>query len=368
MSAEAGKPDSATKEPVKPASDAAKSDTAPNDLELVKRLVAAHDHLIKEVGKVIYGQREALELMLISLLSGGHSLLLGLPGLGKTLMASTLARALDLEFCRIQFTPDLMPSDITGTDIIDEDATTGRRFREFLPGPVFANLVLADEINRTPPKTQAALLQAMQEHEVSVGRKTYPLDPPFMVLATQNPIEMEGTYVLPEAQLDRFMFCIRIFYPTPAEEVEIVKGTTANYVPQVDKIMAAKEVINLRQIVRGVPVSDDVVDYAVRLVLATRPGGYAGDGAPSGILDEIKQYVTYGASPRASQYLTLGAKARALLSGRYHVNFADVRAMAKPVLRHRLVLNFRSRADNIDSDQIIERIIKSVPEEKTTMK
>jgi len=219
--------------------------------------------------------------------------------------------------------------------------------------------VLADEINRTPPKTQAALLQAMQEHTVSVGRKTYPLEAPFMVLATQNPIELEGTYVLPEAQLDRFMFCIRMSYPTPAEEVEIVKGTTTNYVPEVDEVMSAKDVIDLQRIVRAAPIADDVIDYAVRLALATRPGQSADSRPP-----EVDEYVNYGASPRASQYLTLGGKARALLSGRYHVNFSDVRAMAKPVLRHRLVLNFRSRADRVDADQIVDRILEIVPEER----
>ncbi|MFW6255973.1 MAG: AAA family ATPase [Candidatus Sumerlaeota bacterium] len=336
-----------------------KTDNSKDELELVQRLLKAHELLIHELGKVIYGQRQPIEMMLISLLGGGHSLLHGLPGLGKTLMASTLARALDLEFCRIQFTPDLMPSDITGTDIIDEDVETGRRFKEFLPGPVFANLVLADEVNRTPPKTQAALLQAMQEHTVSVGRKTYPLAPPFMVLATQNPIEMEGTYVLPEAQLDRFMFCIRIYYPAPAEEVEIVKGTTANLVPEVDKVMSADEVIQLQEIVRGVPVADDVVDYAVRLVLASRP-----DDAHGVKAEQVKQYVSYGSSPRASQYLILGAKAKALWAGRYHVNFEDVRAMALPVLRHRILLNFRSRADRVDSDEIIRIILDQVQEEK----
>jgi len=330
---------------------------SPAEVALVQRLVAAHDTLMNEVSKAVYGQHEALELILLSLLCRGHSLLLGLPGLGKTLMANTIARSLDLEFCRIQFTPDLMPADITGTDVIDEDPDSGRRFREFLPGPIFANLVLADEINRTPPKTQAALLQAMQEHEVSVGRTTYDLKPPFMVLATQNPIELEGTYVLPEAQLDRFMFCIRVTYPSQAEEVEIVKGTTSTYVPDIQKVMTSEEVIQLQELVRGVPVADDVVEYAVRLVGASRPDA---DNA----LDSVSRYVSYGASPRASQYLVLGAKARALLQSRYHVDFADVRAMAIPVLGHRLVLNFRSRADRIESDHIVKEILEAVPEER----
>jgi len=329
-----------------------------DDLTLVKQLIEAHDLLIAEVGKVVYGQREVLELMLVSLLCRGHSLLLGLPGLGKTLMASSVAKVLDLQFCRIQFTPDLMPADITGTDVINENPETGKRCREFMRGPIFANVVLADEINRTPPKTQAALLQAMQEHEVSFGRKTYQLSPPFMVLATQNPIELEGTYPLPEAQLDRFMFCIRVFYPSRAEEIEIVKGTTTNYVPNLKVVMAAKQLIKLQEIVRGVPISDDVVDYSVRLARETRPEDGSGTK-----LKEVETYISYGGSPRASQYLILGAKARALLSGRYHVDFEDVRAMAKPVLRHRMVLNFRSRADGISSDQIIEKVLETVPEE-----
>ena len=330
-----------------------------DELVLVKRLAEAHQRLLQEVGKAVYGQREVLELMLICLLGRGHALLLGLPGLGKTLMANTLAQALDLEFCRIQFTPDLMPADITGTEVIKEDVASGKRVREFLQGPVFANLVLADEINRTPPKTQAALLQAMQEHKVSAGRQTYDLEEPFIVLATQNPIELEGTYVLPEAQLDRFMFCIRVVYPSAQEEVAIVKGTTTVAVPQVNRIMTADEVVQLQDIVRGVPVADDVVDYAVRLASTTRP-----DGESQARLPEIKEYVSYGASPRASQYLVLGAKARALLDERYYVNFEDVRAMAKPVLRHRLVLNYRSRADRVEADQIIDRVLLAVPEER----
>jgi MoxR-like ATPase len=328
-----------------------------DELALVERLREAHDTLMSEVGKAVYGQREALELIFISLLCRGHVLLLGLPGLGKTLMAATVAKALQLDFCRIQFTPDLMPSDITGTDVIEEDPDTGRRFREFFPGPIFANVVLADEINRTPPKTQAALLQAMQERQVSVGRKTYELPPPFMVLATQNPIELEGTYVLPEAQLDRFMFCARIVYPSRAEEVQIVRGTTTNAVPEIRPVMSSEELLRLQHILRGVPVSDDVVDYAVRLVAATRP--QADVPGP----ETVGRYVTYGASPRASQYLILGAKARALLAHRYHVNFEDVRSVTLPVLRHRVVLNFRSRADRVETDTIVEDILRAVPEE-----
>ena len=328
-----------------------------DEIALVERLREAHDTLMSEVGKAVYGQRDALELIFISLLCRGHVLLLGLPGLGKTLMAATVAKALQLDFCRIQFTPDLMPSDITGTDVIEEDPDTGRRFREFFPGPIFANVVLGDEINRTPPKTQAALLQAMQERQVSVGRKTYELPPPFMVLATQNPIELEGTYVLPEAQLDRFMFCARISYPTRAEEAQIVRGTTMNAVPEVRPVMSSEELLRLQHILRGVPVSDDVVDYAVRLVAATRPQS----DVPGP--ETVGRYVTYGASPRASQYLILGAKARALLAHRYHVNFEDVRSVTLPVLRHRVVLNFRSRADRVEPDAIVEDILRAVPEE-----
>ena len=273
-------------------------------------------------------------------------------------MATSISSALDLEFCRIQFTPDLMPSDITGTDVIDEDPETGRRFREFLKGPIFANLVLADEINRTPPKTQAALLQAMQEHNISVGRNTYELAPPFMVIATQNPIELEGTYILPEAQLDRFMVCVRVDYPTQEDEVEVVKGTTTNYVPELNTVLSAADVLKLQEIVLGVPVADDVIDYAVRLVGITR------DTHDNGAHDDILQYLSYGASPRASQNLVLGAKARAVLDGRYHVDFTDIRSMAKPVLRHRLSLNFRSRADNIDPDDLIAGIVDRVAEER----
>ncbi|MBN1518267.1 MoxR family ATPase [Candidatus Sumerlaeota bacterium] len=337
--------------------DATLEQATTNDLKLVERLVEAHDKLMNEISKAVYGQREPLELMMISLLCRGHCLLLGLPGLGKTLMASTMSRAMDLEFQRIQFTPDLMPSDITGTDVIEEDPDTGRRHHKFLPGPIFANLVLADEVNRTPPKTQAALLQAMQERQVSAGRETYQLNPPFMVLATQNPIELEGTYVLPEAQLDRFMFCIKVHYTSPQDEVDIVKGTTSNFEPDVHKIMRADEVVQLQTIVRGVPVSDDVVSYAVRLTGATRPG------VNGNRLESVGKYVQYGASPRASQNLILGGKARALVNGRYHVDFADVKALAKPILRHRLVLNFRSRADNVDADQIVDEILESVKEE-----
>ncbi len=321
----------------------------------VARLAEAHVKLKTEIAKLVVGQDAVVEDLLIALLWRGHVLLLGVPGLGKTLMARTLARALDMDYRRIQFTPDLMPSDITGTDIIEEDPESGRRKLEFFPGPLFTNFLLADEINRAPPKTQAALLQAMQEREVSVGRRTYPLEPPFFVVATQNPIEQEGTYPLPEAQLDRFMFNVPVTYPTPDEEVSIVKNTTANVQTDVSPVLAAAEVVRLQELVRGVPVADAVVRYAVHLAGASRPGY----GAKN---DAIHRFVRYGASPRASQYLILGAKARAILRGQFHVDFADVRAVAVPVLRHRLVLNFHARAEGVDADALIQRLLETVHE------
>jgi MoxR-like ATPase len=316
----------------------------------ISRVRQIHQDYHREIGKVIYGCEEAVHLSFISLLCGGHALLLGLPGLGKTRLATTVAKALSLGFCRVQFTPDLMPSDITGTDMIEEDLETGRRSRVFLRGPVFANILLADEINRTPPKTQAALLQAMQEHEVSVGRETYPIEEPFMVLATQNPLEMEGTYVLPEAQLDRFMFCVRLQYPDAATEAAIVKGTTAGDGAEiVPVVQSAAEIVELRRLVRAVPVADEVVDLAVHFVRQTRPD--------TSTLEEVRKYASYGGSTRAGQSLIIGAKARALCEGRVHVTRDDVKAMALPVLRHRLVLNYRAKADGIDSDGIIKKIL-----------
>ncbi|MFO0906303.1 MAG: MoxR family ATPase [Pirellulales bacterium] len=326
----------------------------PEQEEAVAKLHAARERLKQEIAKVVVGQDRVIDSLLVALLSRGHALMVGVPGLGKTLMARTLARALDLEYRRIQFTPDLMPSDITGTDIISEDPESGRRKLEFFRGPLFANFLLADEINRAPPKTQAALLQAMQELEVSVGRSTYPLSPPFFVVATQNPVEQEGTYPLPEAQLDRFMFNIPVTYPTPAEEAQIVKSTTSNASAELQPILTSADVLQLQKLVRGVPVANDVVDFAVAISNHTRPEVVAQKR------DDLHRYIRYGASPRASQCLVLGAKARALLLGRFHVDFDDVRAVASPVLRHRLVLNFHARAEGIDTDEVIRRVLQQV--------
>jgi MoxR-like ATPase len=324
------------------------------DEQTVARLQQARAQLRQEMAKVVVGQDEVIESLLITLLCRGHALMVGVPGLGKTLMARALARSLQMEYRRIQFTPDLMPSDITGTDVLMEDSESGRRRLEFLRGPLFTNFLLADEINRAPPKTQAALLQAMQELEVTVGRQTYPLAPPFFVVATQNPVEQEGTYPLPEAQLDRFMLNIPVSYPTPAEEAQIVKTTTTNAEVSLEPILTADEVLKLQTLVRGVPVANDVVDYAVALVGYSRPETLI-QANP-----QIHRFIRYGGSPRASQYLVLGAKARALLRGRFHVDFEDVQALAVPVLRHRLVLNFQARADGLDTDEIIRRIVAQV--------
>ena len=336
------------------------TNTEVNDTAVIARLREAQTAVRTEMGKVIVGQDEIIENLLISLLCRGHVLLYGVPGLGKTLMARTLARCLDLEFKRVQFTPDLMPSDITGADVLKEDAG-GKHTVEFQPGPIFTNFLLADEINRTPPKTQAALLQAMQEGEVSVGRQTYALKPPFFVVATQNPIEMEGTYPLPEAQLDRFMFNLRVRYPSVAEEVRIIKGTTSTVDNQASAVLKAEELLRLQQIVRGVPIADSVIHYAARLVAATRPAAPGQTAAKA--FEPLHKYINYGASPRASQFMVLGAKARAILAGRYHVDFADLQAVASATLRHRLVLNFHARADGVDADMLIERLLKLVPQE-----
>lgn len=351
---------------MKPKPDAAIAASRPSlnsdDATIVARLREAGTRVKQEMAKVVVGQDEIIESLLVGLLCRGHILLMGAPGLGKTLMGRTLARTLDMEFKRIQFTPDLMPSDITGTDVIKEDHASGRHTLEFMPGPVFTNFLLADEINRTPPKTQAALLQAMQENEVSVGRETYTLKPPFFVVATQNPIEMEGTYPLPEAQLDRFMFNLRVRYPSVDEEVQIIRGTTSTLTAHADTVLRAEEVLRLQELVRGVPIADSVIRFVARLVAATRPGASANTLAKG--LDAIHKYIAYGASPRASQYLVLGAKARAILGGKYHVDFADVVAVAYAVLRHRLVLNFHARADGVDTDALIDRLLAAVPHEE----
>ena len=321
-----------------------------NDAQIVEELQNTHETIIAEIGKVIIGQRQVIDELLISLLSRGHCLLVGVPGLAKTLLISTVAKVLDLKFSRIQFTPDLMPSDITGTEVIEEDQTTGKKAFKFIQGPVFANIVLADEINRTPPKTQSALLQAMQEHEVSAAGQTYTLDEPFFVMATQNPIEQEGTYPLPEAQLDRFMFNLWVDYPSQDEEVEIVKSTTSSYQANLQKVLTAKGITDLQALVRRVPVADNVIQYAVQLVRKTRPG-------IEGAEKYINDWINWGAGPRASQYLVLGAKTRAILDGRPTPDINDVKSIAKPVLRHRLVTNFNAEAEGITANHIIDKLI-----------
>jgi MoxR-like ATPase len=327
-----------------------------SDLAAVEKLNEGFTRIRKELGKVIIGQDKVVEELLIAILARGHCLLVGVPGLAKTLMISTLAKTLDLKFSRIQFTPDLMPSDITGTEIIEENRSTGNREFRFVKGPVFANIVLADEINRTPPKTQSALLQAMQEFEVTAGGNTYKLNQPFFVLATQNPIELEGTYPLPEAQLDRFMFNIFVDYPTQDQENEIVRTTTSAYSSQVESIMKAEEIISLQDLVRRVPVSDHVISYAVKLARATR---HTPDNSS---FDYIKNWVTWGAGPRASQYLILGAKTRAILHGRPTPSIDDVKAVARPVMRHRIVTSFTAEAEGITSMDIIDKLLKDVTE------
>jgi MoxR-like ATPase len=322
-------------------------------LESVDEIAHARESILEQVRKRIYGQTELIEHLLVALFSRGHCLLMGVPGLAKTSLIATLAEVLDLDFNRIQFTPDLMPADITGTDILEEDHSTGKRFFKFIKGPVFTNLLLADEINRTPPKTQAALLQSMQEYEVSAGGKTYDLDLPFLVFATQNPIEQEGTYPLPEAQLDRFMFHLKVDYPEADDEVLIVRKTTSNYKPELESVLDAQKILELQELVLKVPVSDEVVRFAVDLVRRTRP---AEDIAP----DFVKEYVGWGAGPRASQYLVLGGKARAILDGRLTVATEDIKALAPSILRHRLLTNFQAEAQGLSTDDIIERLLNSV--------
>ncbi len=324
------------------------------DIEAVKKLSDARNRISAELAKAIIGQDQVVEQLLIALFCRGHCILEGVPGLAKTLMISTLARALDLSFSRIQFTPDLMPSDITGTEVIEEDKATGARNLRFAQGPLFGNVILADEINRTPPKTQAALLEAMQEHQVTAAGVQHKLPQPFFVLATQNPIEQEGTYALPEAQLDRFMFKVLVDYPSEQEEFDIVRLTTAPQDARIDRILSSDDIESFQDIVRRVPCSDHLIRYAMRFARWTRR-------EKQEVPDFIQQYVAWGAGPRASQFLVLAGKARAILHGRYHVSAEDIRTMAYPVLRHRIITNFNAEAEGVRSDEIVARLIEEVP-------
>ncbi|MCW8133427.1 MAG: MoxR family ATPase [Planctomycetota bacterium] len=334
-------------------SDSSTSAPAQGDLAMIDTLRQGREKMLAEIGKVVVGQKEVIDLILMSLFCRGHALIVGVPGLAKTLTVRTIARILDLSFNRVQFTPDLMPSDIVGTDVIEEDKNSGKRSFRFIKGPIFANLVLADEINRTPPKTQAALLEAMEEHRVTAGGETFPLPKPFFVLATQNPIEQEGTYPLPEAQLDRFMFEIKIGYPTKQEEIEIVRVTTMLRETDLKPVLTAEQVLEIQKVVRKIPASEAVIKYAVDLASATRP---ASEDAP----DFVKQWLRWGAGPRASQYLILAAKARAAIRGNYAVATADVEAIAPVVLRHRIVTNFHAESEGITTDEIIKRLLEHV--------
>jgi MoxR-like ATPase len=331
--------------------------TEPHDSQhngSVARLGAAFEQIKEQLGRVIVGQQDVIEQMLIALFSRGHCLLEGVPGLAKTLLVSTLARSLNLTFSRIQFTPDLMPADITGTDIIEENRSTGQREMRFLAGPIFSHVILADEINRTPPKTQAALLEAMQERQVTVGRIRHQMSNPFLVLATQNPIEQEGTYPLPEAQQDRFMFKVLVSYPSFDEEFEVARRTTGTVEQNVEAVLSPEEILQLQELVRGVPISDHLIRYTLALVRQTRV-------REAGVSDWVREQLAWGAGPRASQFLILGAKARALVKGRSHVTVEDVQALAKPVLRHRLVVNFAAESEGITTDQVIDRVLESTP-------
>ena len=323
--------------------------------KILEQLAQVRQRLTQQIHKSVIGQDDVIELLLIALLSRGHCLLVGVPGLAKTLLVQTIARVLKLSFSRIQFTPDLMPSDITGTEIIEEDRATGKRDFRFVRGPVFVNIILADEINRTPPKTQSALLQAMQEHQVTAAGRTYTLEPPFFVLATQNPIEQEGTYPLPEAQLDRFMFLIKVDYPEKAQELDIIRATTSDLLGEPEAVLTGPEVLSIQKLLRRVPVSDHVLNYAVDLARATRPNR---PESPS----FINEWLTWGAGPRAGQYLILGAKARAVLRGRFNVSCEDVRQIAPAVLRHRIFTNFNADAEGIDADSIVEKLLGTVRE------
>ena len=327
-----------------------KDNSSMDDVQLVEKLNETVQKIKQEIGKVIIGQDTIIDQLIISLLSKGHCLLIGVPGLAKTLLIKTLAEVMDLNFNRIQFTPDLMPSDITGTEIIEEDPLSKKRNFRFIPGPIFANVILADEINRTPPKTQSALLEAMQEHKVTTAGTTYTLTEPFFVLATQNPIEQEGTYPLPEAQLDRFMFNLWLDYPSFEEEVKIVQTTTSEYIPKLNKIVTADEIISFQELIRKVPVADNVIEFAVKTSNTTRPN--------NGISPKfIKDWVSWGAGPRASQYLILAAKTSAVISGRFTPNIDDVKLAMIPVLRHRIITNFSAEAEGINSVEVIKRLM-----------
>ncbi|MFN8058204.1 MAG: AAA family ATPase [Vicinamibacterales bacterium] len=332
------------------------SSTSSDAADVIARVAQGRDRILTELRKVIVGQDDTIDQVLIALYTGGHCLITGVPGLAKTLLIKTLAEILDLDFKRIQFTPDLMPSDITGTEILDESA--GVRALRFVKGPIFANIILADEINRTPPKTQAALLEAMQEHHVTAAGRTYPLDPPFFVLATQNPIELEGTYPLPEAQLDRFMFNLVMAYLSEDDEVTVVTQTTSASRPRPDRVLSGADILEFQQLVREVVVSEEVARYAVRLVDATRPGR-------ANSFDFVQKWVKWGAGLRASQALILGSKARALMHGRYHVSVGDIRALAPDVLRHRVITNFYAESEQVTSDRIVEQLLASVPEPRS---
>ena len=333
---------------------------SPDDVALADKMKLGRDQILTELRKTIVGQEDTINQVLLSLFVGGNSLIVGVPGLAKTLLIHTLARVVDLKFNRIQFTPDLMPSDITGTDIIQEDTTTGRRQMVFAPGPIFANIVLADEINRTPPKTQSALLEAMQEHRVTIQGRTYKLEEPFYVFATQNPIELEGTYPLPEAQLDRFMFHIVIDHPPEAEEFEVVRTTTGLIDPHYERPVSGADLVAFQALVRRVPVAEPVMRYALSLARASRPKSPT---AP----ENIKKWIAFGASVRAAQYLVLGAKARALTQGKYHVSYDDIRALAHPVLRHRVLTNFHAQSEGVTSDTLIDRLLEAVPTPRSGM-
>jgi MoxR-like ATPase len=328
-----------------------------DDVQALENLKTAYAAVRRELGKVIVGQEQVIEQLLIAIFAQGHCLLEGVPGLAKTLMVSTLARSLKLQFSRIQFTPDLMPSDITGTEVIQENRATGERAFKFLSGPIFANIILADEVNRTPPKTQAALLEAMQERQVTIGGQRHGLPAPFFVLATQNPIEQEGTYPLPEAQQDRFMFKVFVRYPSYDEEFRIAETTTAEFHPDVGAVLSGDDILRLQQMVRRVPVAPFVVHYALRLVRATRV--HEGD-APA----FVKDWVSWGAGPRGMQYLLLGGKARAMLAGRFFVTTDDIRSVAHPVLRHRVITNFNAESSGVSPDKVIDRLLEAVPERR----